>query len=97
MHQMPRQSPAVTGGVLSFFVLLHFRSLLSLYRGPPATRDKHDYCENQADNEQNPRDVRGCSRNSATAENSGNERYDQKSNRPTNHLLSPVSEWDAWL
>src|SRR5690606_41119393 len=70
---------------------------LSLCRAPPATRDTHDYCQNQADNEQNPRDVRGCSRNSAKAENSGNERYDQKSNRPTNHLLSPVSEWDAWL
>jgi hypothetical protein len=72
-----------------------FTKCVALYRRPSATRDKHHYRENQADNEQNPRNVRGCSRNSAKAENPGYKRYDQKSYRPTNHLLSPVSEWDA--
>jgi hypothetical protein len=66
-----------------------------LYRRPSTSRYKHHYRQDKADNEQNPRNVRGRSGNSAKAENPGDQRYDQESYSPTNHLFSPVGELEC--
>src|SRR6185503_15210478 len=60
----------------------------ALHPGATAARDEEDHCEDDADDEKNPRDIRGNAGDSSEAEHRSDERDHQKYCSPIKHIAS---------
>jgi hypothetical protein len=60
----------------------------ALHPGATAARNEEDHCEDDADDEKNPRDVRGNAGNSSESEHRSDERDYQKYCSPIKHIAS---------